>query len=125
MKMIDAHIHLDQYQEDEINFILAESANIDGLISDSFDLESCKRNLKLAKMYDKVRPAFGYHPEQPLPTKTYLGELLDWMGQHRNKMAAIGEVGLPYYLRQEQKVSLKQYTKYIDLLETNCSSCCL
>jgi TatD DNase family protein len=118
MKMIDAHIHLDHYQDEEIELMLANSANIDYLLSVSFDLESCKRNLQLSKTYQKIKPAFGYHPEQPLPTTEYLGKLLDWMDEHQNEMVAIGEVGLPYYLRSEQKVSFEQNSQYIGLLET-------
>lgn len=116
--MIDAHIHLDHYQDEEIESMLADSANIDCLLSVSFDLDSCKRNLQLAKTYPKVKPAFEYHPEQSLPTKIYLEKLLEWMVQHRNEMIAIGEVGLPYYLRLEQKVSFENYSQYIGLLET-------
>jgi TatD DNase family protein len=117
MKMIDAHIHLDHYQDDEIERMLSDSVNIDCLLSVSFNLESCKRNLQLAKTYNKVRTAFGYHPEQSLPSKKYLNDLVDWIDKHRNEMAAIGEVGLPYYLRMEQKITSEQYFEYIELLE--------
>lgn len=117
MKMIDAHIHLDHYKDNEIDLLMADSACIEWLLSVSFDLESCKRNLQLAKTYNKVKTAFGYHPEQSLPAKEYLNELVDWMEKHRNEMAAIGEVGLPYYLRKKQKMSSEQYSHYIALLE--------
>jgi TatD DNase family protein len=118
MKMIDAHIHLDHYQDQEISRIMEESQLIDALISVSFNLESCQRNLQLAQKHQKVKPAFGFHPEQPLPTEEQQNKLLSWMNMHRSEMIAIGEVGLPYYLRLEQKVSRKQYDQYIDLLET-------
>ncbi len=117
MKIIDAHIHLDHYQDQEIKQILEDSALIDVLLSVSFHLDSCKRNLELSKVYPKVRPAFGWHPEQPLPDEKQLNELFTWIDAHQNKMAAIGEVGLPYYLRTENKVSDKDYAKYLELLE--------
>jgi TatD DNase family protein len=97
--------------------MMKDSANIHSLLSVSYDLESCKRNLKLAKTYDKIKLAFGYHPEQPLPTKEYINELVDWMENHRVEMAAIGEVGLPYYIRQKQKMFSEKYSQYVELLE--------
>ncbi|WML44238.1 TatD family hydrolase [Neobacillus sp. PS3-40] len=118
MKMIDAHIHLDHYKDKEISSIIEESNLNDALISVSFNLESCLRNLQLSQKFQKVKPAFGFHPEQPIPTEEQQSELLNWMNEHRPEMIAIGEVGLPYYLRLEQKVSRKQYAQYIDLLET-------
>ncbi|MEH7305463.1 TatD family hydrolase [Neobacillus drentensis] len=67
--MIDAHLHLDHYKDDEISQLMETIPQLDWLISVSFDLDLCKRNLKLTRKYQKVRPAFGYHPEQSLPTE--------------------------------------------------------
>ncbi|MDR7237614.1 TatD family hydrolase [Neobacillus drentensis] len=118
MKMIDAHIHLDQYQNKEIELMLKGSNSIEALLSVSFDLESCKRNLQLSRKYQKVKPAFGFHPEQKLLTEDELNRLIEWMLQHRTEMMAVGEVGLPYYLRRDQQVSSLQYGQYIEQLET-------
>jgi TatD DNase family protein len=117
IKMIDAHIHLDQYQDTEISTMMEEMPSIEAVISVSTNLESCKRNLQLAGKYPKVKPAFGFHPEQNLPAKNQLDELLGWVHQHGTDLVAIGEVGLPYYLRHDHKVSEQQYEQYIELLE--------
>src|SRR5262249_667208 len=68
--------------------------------------------------YSSVKPAFGYHPEQQLPTEQECNELFKWLKEHRYQMAAIGEVGLPYYRRLEGKVSNRDFGAYLDLLET-------
>nr|WP_263327465.1 TatD family hydrolase [Neobacillus sp. Marseille-Q6967] len=117
MKIIDSHIHLDKYKDEEISHILENSTGIDKLISVSFDLNSCQKNLELARKYSKVKTAFGFHPEQELPTENGKLELFNWIEIHKDEMIAIGEVGLPYYLKQSQKVSPKQYEQYIELLE--------
>ncbi|MCM3727769.1 TatD family hydrolase [Neobacillus cucumis] len=117
MKMIDAHIHLDQYEDQEVELILEGLDSIEALLSVSFDLESCKQNLELSRKYPKVKPAFGFHPEQSLPTEKDFSILIEWMNQHRTEMMAVGEVGLPYYLRLDQKLSRLQYGQYIELLE--------
>jgi TatD DNase family protein len=117
MKMIDAHIHLDQYKDQEIERMLEGSNWIEALLTVSFDLDSCKRNLQLARKYEKVKPLFGFHPEQSLPTEIEFSRLVEWMTQNRNEMIAVGEVGLPYYLRKNHKVSQVQYGQYIEHLE--------
>ncbi|MED1470414.1 TatD family hydrolase [Bacillus salipaludis] len=117
MKIMDAHIHLDHYKDEEIQVLMDEAGLIDALVSVSFDLESCKRNLQLARKFDKVRPAFGFHPEQPLPIVEEQVRLFQWMEEHRTEMIAVGEVGLPYYRKADRKISAKEYTEYIALLE--------
>ncbi|AIE60288.1 TatD family hydrolase [Bacillus methanolicus] len=116
-KMIDAHIHLDLYEKVEMKEIIENSAFLEALISVSFHLESCKTNLLLSEKYDKVKPAFGFHPEQPLPNENEIEKLVCWMNDHKREMTAVGEVGLPYYLRSEQKVTPYQFGQYIELLE--------
>ncbi|WP_144555083.1 TatD family hydrolase [Bacillus sp. X1(2014)] len=115
MKMIDAHIHLDRYQDEEIKRMVLDSAHIEALISVSFHLDSSKRNLLLSQKYPKVKPAFGYHPEQALPSENELNVLLNWMEDHRDGMIAVGEVGLPFYLRQEQEISIAPYLEVLEV----------
>ncbi|MFC4799213.1 TatD family hydrolase [Neobacillus sp. GCM10023253] len=117
MKLIDAHIHLDKYKNNEIDSILAGAEWLEAVLAVSYDLESCKRNLQLSRKYQKVKPVFGFHPEQGLPSEAEFSSLIDWMTLHRAEMIAVGEVGLPYYLRQEQRVSSAQSGQYIELLE--------
>ncbi len=117
MRMIDAHIHLDQYKDREIELMLINADRVKGMITVSCNLESCKQNLQLSKKYNKVRSAFGLHPEQNLPTDQEINRLIQWMKLHQEEMIAVGEVGLPYYLRQDGKVSKFQYDQYVELLE--------
>lgn len=115
-KIIDTHIHLDQYEDDEIVTIASNSA-IEAVISVSMNIESCKRNLILSKRYTKIKPAFGFHPEQALPTDRELSTLLNWINDNRQSMVAVGEVGLPYFMRADQRITASQYSQYVELLE--------
>ncbi|MFE8697903.1 TatD family hydrolase [Cytobacillus sp. FJAT-53684] len=117
-KMIDSHIHLDHYKDNEIRDMISSSSFIHSLITVSFNLESAQRNLTLSEQYPKVKPAFGFHPEQPLPTDEELKTLIDWIEFHKEKAVAIGEVGLPYYFRQESATTSFSLQGYIELLET-------
>lgn len=118
IKMIDAHIHLDKYTDEEIRRFNTDFPIVDSVISVSNDLESCRRNINLSLLFKKVNSAFGYHPEQQLPTDKQKAELFEWMISHHKEMIAIGEVGLPYYLRQNGEISAEQYGEYIELLES-------
>ncbi|MBS4202273.1 TatD family hydrolase [Bacillus sp. FJAT-49732] len=116
-RIVDAHIHLDHYSQEEIDLIMKELDQIhcSNLISVSFDLESCNKNLQLAKQFPKVKPAFGFHPEQEIPSYHEVAELLDWMSENRDEMVAVGEVGLPYYLRSENpQISIEPYIHLLD-----------
>lgn len=119
-KIIDSHIHLDQYEENEIGKIIEDLKDIQcrGLISVSSHLNSCQTNLALAKKYKQVKPAFGFHPEQTLPTDSEIETLLSWVERNKGAMVAIGEVGLPYYLRKETNNHTRfPFEGYVELLE--------
>lgn len=107
--MFDAHIHLDQYSPEEQASLLRDLA-VEGMIAVSTSLASCKRTQQLAKQSpDIIYPAYGFHPEQPLPED--VDSLFDFIEQYHQEMVAIGEVGLPYYTRE-------QYAKYGKTLDT-------
>ncbi|MGG3925240.1 TatD family hydrolase [Metabacillus fastidiosus] len=112
-RIIDAHIHLEQYDEKDIVNIVSDNL-VDALIAVSWDLDSCRRTRELAQQFPKVKPAYGYHPEQSIPAEKEIADLLSWMHDHQKEMIAVGEVGLPYYLRRKEDILLEPY---IELLE--------
>ncbi|WP_052339771.1 TatD family hydrolase [Gorillibacterium massiliense] len=119
---IDAHIHLDQYAEEEREPLMAKLAAEGGeaVIAVSMHRESCEANLRLARAWPKrVYPAFGYHPEQPVPDDAERDRLFAWIRAHAAEMTAVGEVGLPYYSRMdaEQRGEPFALAPYVDLLE--------
>lgn len=109
--LIDAHIHLDQYTDEEIPSLLEE---VKAVIAVSMQLASCERTLRLANSYQQVKAAFGFHPEQPLLSPNDEAALFDWIRSHQDDMVAIGEVGLPYYLRQEQAIDERPYVALLE-----------
>ncbi|MEK4115088.1 TatD family hydrolase [Paenibacillus sp. FSL W8-0919] len=120
--LIDTHIHLDSYSLADQESIASALAigNVQYIITVSMNLPSCKRNLELSRIYgDSIKPAFGYHPEQPLPSPDETEELLRWMENHVQDMVAVGEVGLPYYARLEAESAGHSWDNapYIELLE--------
>ena len=105
MKWIDSHIHVDQYKDEEKNRLLKEVENsneIKGLIAVSMNYQSCKETLSLAKKYSFIYPAIGFHPEQQIH-KEECEQIYKLIEQNAEEIVAIGEVGLPYYLRKEDE----------------------
>src|SRR5690625_3253542 len=115
--VIDSHIHLDGYNEIERKKIIdsLENNNIQGLIAVSNDLKSLKKLMKIASHNQFVKPCAGYHPEQELPNLLQTEVLFDYIKTNHESIYGIGEVGLPYYLQENDKFFNKD--PYIYLLE--------
>ncbi|KNH15679.1 DNAase [Priestia megaterium] len=113
-RIIDSHIHLDQYEPKIWKDIIEQDPSLQALISVSSTLQSCQLNQKIGQLYSCVKPAYGFHPEQMLPSSNELAELFAWIDQNNEEMIAVGEVGLPYYLSQTYTLSLEPY---LELLE--------
>jgi TatD DNase family protein len=122
MKTIDAHIHLERYLPAERQLILDKLPfyAVERLIAVSMNLVSCKETLALHRQYPhEVLPAFGFHPEQDLPSVQEMDSLFAWIVDHQSEMIAVGEVGLPYYNRQEMEQQGKLFDQqpYLVLLD--------
>ncbi|MFQ3544093.1 TatD family hydrolase [Halobacillus rhizosphaerae] len=101
--VIDAHIHLEMYSDQEQKKLLKDmkSGSIQALIAVSNHLKSAYDTLDLARENERIKPAVGFHPEQLLPSEEEIEELLSLSERFKLFITAIGEVGLPYYLKKE------------------------
>ena len=91
--LIDAHTHLDMY-EDDLEAALREIAQHKIFtISNSMDPTSYRRNLEIGQMCELVLPIFGVHPWR---AAEYVDSLksLSWAIE---QSPILGEIGLDYY----------------------------
>ncbi|WP_243643877.1 TatD family hydrolase [Paenibacillus pinisoli] len=123
--VIDAHIHLDLYEPAELHPMLEEAfrSGVEAVVAVSMHLASCQANERLARRYPgRVHPAYGFHPEQELPGDDERERLHDWIRvrHERGEAFAIGEVGLPYYMRTEREAAGERFdeTRYLEWLES-------
>ncbi|WP_230632570.1 TatD family hydrolase [Paenibacillus athensensis] len=122
MPAIDAHIHLDLYNEADIAGILERlpQTGVEAVIAVSLHLTSCRTTQAWKHRYPgRVVAAYGYHPEQAVPAEAELNELLAWMTANAAEAAAIGEIGLPYYSRKEAESKNEPFelAPYVELLD--------
>lgn len=97
MKLIDSHCHLDGFLKNDNIDIVLERARFNGIrhfISIGTNLEDCKENTILSKMYNDIDYTVGIHP-------TYATEVkdvnLDEFFSIEKIPCAIGEIGLDYH----------------------------
>ncbi|MDD7306139.1 MAG: TatD family hydrolase [Peptoniphilaceae bacterium] len=117
MKLIDSHCHLsDEAFQDDRDFIIKDLDNfgITKIVLASVDIENSRKNLDLAKKYDKVFTQVGVHPENIESFKKEDLIVLEDLAQE-DKVVAIGEIGLDYYWRDDNKS--KQKEVFISQLE--------
>ena len=103
MKYVDAHIHLsDEEYQGCVDEIIAEArdSNVVALVSNSMDLETGNRSLRLAEQYPgMVYAALGVHPwNVSALTEEALRQtisLISEKGQDK-ALVAIGEIGLDH-----------------------------
>jgi TatD DNase family protein len=101
--LVDTHAHLcDPVFDHDRDSVLerAGNAGISAVICVGEDLADAEKNLEMAARHPMIRPAAGLYP-------TFLDlDLAAKMGQfvrtHRDRLVAIGEVGLDYWMIKSQ-----------------------
>jgi TatD DNase family protein len=95
--LIDAHAHLDRY-EDKLDSVLEEiNQNKIFTLSNSMDLPSYRRNLEIAERCKLILPCFGVHPWNATEYTDHLEDLRDAVGQ----TPLLGEIGLDLYSAED------------------------
>ncbi|MBN1569324.1 MAG: TatD family hydrolase [Acidobacteria bacterium] len=120
MKLIvDTHAHLcDPVFDPDRETVLerARTAGISAVIAVSENMADARKNLLLASGHSMIRPAAGLYP-------THLdlelaAKMRDFIRSHRDKLVAIGEVGLDYWMVKEEsdrEIQREIFRSFIDL----------
>ena len=101
--IFDSHAHYDDERFSEIEnelFPLLNSHGVGGILTCGCDGESSKKALELAEKYDFVFAAAGIHPCN-VDSNTPISEIEKLC--KNPKCVAIGEIGLDYYWRDDNK----------------------
>lgn len=120
--LIDTHAHLDfkDYQEDLDEIIKrAEEKDVSKIITIGASLEGSKKAVELARRYEEIYAAVSIHPED---AEEFNDNVLDLFREFskEEKVVAIGEIGLDYYVenfspKKQKEVLVEQIELAIEL----------
>lgn len=123
--MIDTHCHLSMVLDEnknidynQIDDILNQMKNngVTHAITVSSNMEDCKLSAEIASRYENIYCAVGMHPEEV--DCFDIVQLEDLVKQNitTGKLVAIGEIGLDYYWRKDNKeAQIKIFKAQIEL----------
>ena len=116
--IFDTHAHYDDeaFNEDRDKLLLSLPENgIEAVVNVGASIQSTKNTLELMKKYSFVYGAAGVHPNETAELNEHL---MDWL-RHvagKEKVVAIGEIGLDYYWNQpEPAVQKHWFVRQLDL----------
>jgi len=125
--LIDIHSHLDHcYFKDDIDQVIenARKANVKIILTAGINPETNRKALALAKKFDIVKSCLGIYPIQytnknnSKNIKLNINEEIEFMQKNKNKIMAIGEVGLDYFwIKDNIKEQKDLFEKMIFLAE--------
>jgi len=122
MLLVDVHAHLDlkEFNSDLDDVIKrAEQAGVKVIINNGLNPESNRKTLELSKKYKIVRPALGLYPDDAIKlTQEQIKNEINFIKKNKDKIIAIGEVGLDYKYckkKQEQEFQKEIFLKIINL----------
>ena len=101
--IIDTHAHLCDPVFDADREIVLERAlraGISAVIAVGEDLADAEKNLLLAAKHSMIRPAAGLYPTHLDPDLA--AKMCAFIRSHKDRLAAIGEVGLDYWIVKEE-----------------------
>lgn len=117
--LVDTHAHLcDRIFDPDRADVLerAEKAGISAVISVGEDLNDAEKNLQLAAQFSMIRAAAGLYPTHL--DLEHARKMRTFIRNHKGELAAIGEVGLDYWIIKEESERIIQreiFRSFIDL----------
>lgn len=120
--MIDSHAHLEQkdYSEDLDSVITrCKEAGLIAIVTSSANPKDFERTMKIAETYKGfVFPSIGIHPEyiKELSIKQIDDQILK-IKEDKDKIYAIGEVGLDYFWTKEEEYRKQQQQMFRRMIQ--------
>ncbi len=117
--LIDTHTHLADpvFDPDRDQVIRrAERAGVDQIIAVAETMADARRNLELAARHRHLHPAAGLYPSQL--EEIDADAMIAFIRDHRQRLVAIGEVGLDFWLIKDVPGKERQralFARFIDL----------
>lgn len=117
---IDVHCHLDYFPEDKLKSIIekAKKADVKTIITNGVNPQTNRKSLDLAAKYKEVKPALGLYPIEAIAlSENEINNELEFIKNSKNKILAIGEVGLDFKETEEKEKQTQVFKKIIQLAQ--------
>jgi TatD DNase family protein len=117
--VIDTHAHLCDPVFDadrEAVIARAKAAGVSKIISVAENMADARRNIALADIYPEILPAAGLYPAHLDVSRAE--EMMNFIRINRNRLTAIGEVGLDFWVVKEDRdkeIQKEIFVGFIDL----------
>ena len=115
MPFIDTHCHLDDPAYRDLDAVCrsSEQAGVEVIVAVGTGSVSNRRILGLQRQQpERVWAALGLHPERTDASWDEVEAVLEQLGAHRDRVVALGEVGLPHYALQDGSMSAEQVHRH-------------
>ncbi|MGV8118726.1 MAG: TatD family hydrolase [Candidatus Xenobiia bacterium LiM19] len=117
--MIDVHAHLTSADfTDDIEDVItrATDAGVKAVLVAGENYDDNKKVLELCAVHPLLRPCLGHYPS--VPDRTAAFATIDLIRSHRQKIAAISEVGLDFRIAEDSSardIQIEIFSLFIDL----------
>lgn len=119
MRLIDTHVHLDDFEDVEGVIHRAREVWVDAIVAVGANMRACRLTLRWADSHPScVYPALGVHPTEWFDED--VEETLRYVEEHLDRCVAVGEIGLDFWSREARKnkaVRRRQREIYVRQLE--------
>ena len=130
--LVDVHAHLDRFSEEELKEVIERAAKekVTSIITQGVYHENNLKVLEISKKYPLVKSALGLYPLDALNVKVIEGyddyerktiydvdSTLEFIKKNKNKIIAIGEIGLDFKFSHDKESQIINFKKIIELSE--------
>lgn len=113
---IDTHCHIDSSVSGDVYIKNAYSANVKGLIFSFCNQDCYQAGIEFLDKYPDVFVSLGFHPEAADVITDKDLQCLDEVLVSSSRIVAVGEIGLDYYWRKDNKEKQRDlFQKQLDL----------
>jgi TatD DNase family protein len=121
MILVDVHCHLELLEDLDSVILRAKKAGVKVIVANGINPSTNRQNLEISSKYDIVKVAMGIYPPDALTRETGVKQEFDvdkeveFIKKNKNKIIAIGEVGLDYSTGQDKELQAGVFRKMIRL----------
>lgn len=113
---IDVHCHIETYRDIKEVVDRAKEVGVNLIINNSISFKSMKKSLMLSEWFSEIKSALGVYPIEALKINdNEFNDVLKFILENKNKIVAIGEVGIDLKWSNDFENQRKRFLKFIEL----------